>query len=831
MKKQTTLSCPVLTLVLLFIMLQPIAAQQFTISGYITDKANGESLIAATIFDSKSAKGATTNNFGYYSLTLPAGNVTLEYSYIGYRTQSQTFHLQGDTVLNIRLDQDNILEEVTVIGHRSEMGVTGSQMSAVEVPIAQIKNIPTLFGENDLIKALQLLPGVQSGTEGSAGMYVRGGGPDENLLLLDGVPLYNVNHMLGFFSVFNSDALKNVTLYKGSFPARFGGRLSSVVDVRMKDGDDKKVRGTASIGLISSKVQLEGPIIKEKTTFNVSFRRTYIDILAQPIIKMAQRNEDGGVDNAGYYFYDLNAKFTHKLSDRDRLYLSTYFGDDAIYLKAKDRSAYGGNYEWEDHTKLDWDWGNAIASLRWNRIVSNKLFMNTTASFTRYRSSLSTGYESTFRDSSVPEQADTKEESKLTYRSGIQDWTVKTDFDYTPNVNHDIKFGTAYTYHTFTPDVTSLKYTDTGQTEQDIDTVAGSPKVYAHETATYIEDNVSIGRMLKANLGLHFSSFHVQNSDYFSLQPRAGLRVLLTDNFSLKAGYAFMNQFIHMLSNNTISMPTDLWVPATTKIKPMRSHQYAVGAFYSLKDIADFSVEGYYKTMDNLLEYKDGASFMGASTNWEEKVSMGRGIAYGIEFLAQRSFGNTTGWIGYTWAKSDRIFDRPGNIINNGKRFPAKYDRRHDVNITATHRFSDRIDVSASWVFSSGNAATFAFHEYAAVDSPNYRYPDYSDSNWFHYGGFYPETHSHVELRNNFRYSNYHRLDLGVNFHKTTKRGNQRTWNISVYNVYSRLNPFYVYVWDESTWNPETEQWKTTKTLRQATLFPIIPSVTYTIKF
>ena len=827
MKKQTTLCL----LLLLFIAFHPALAQNYTISGYITDKANGESLIAATIFDASSAKGATTNNFGYYSLTLPAGNVTLEYSYIGYCTLSHTFHLQGDTVLNIRLDQDNILEEVTVIGHRSEMGVTGSQMSAVEVPIAQVKNIPTLFGENDLIKALQLLPGVQSGTEGSAGMYVRGGGPDENLLLLDGVPLYNVNHMLGFFSVFNSDALKNVTLYKGSFPARFGGRLSSVVDVRVKDGDDKKVRGTASIGLISSKVQLEGPIIKEKTTFNVSFRRTYLDILAQPIIKMAQSNEDGGVDNAGYYFYDVNAKFTHKLSERDRLYLSTYFGDDAIYLKAKDGSAYGGNYEWEDHTKLDWDWGNAIASLRWNRVVNNKLFMNTTASFTRYRSSLSTGYESTFRDSSVPEQADTNEESKLTYRSGIQDWTVKTDFDYTPNVNHDIKFGTAYTYHTFTPDVTSLKYTDTGQTDQNIDTVAGSPKVYAHETATYVEDNVSIGRMLKANLGLHFSSFHVQNSNYFSLQPRAGLRVLLTDNLSLKAGYAFMNQYIHMLSNNTISMPTDLWVPATTKIKPMKSHQYAVGAFYSLKDIADFSVEGYYKTMDNLLEYKDGASFMGASTNWEDKVSMGRGIAYGIEFLAQRSFGNTTGWIGYTWAKSDRIFDRPGNIINNGKRFPAKYDRRHDVNITATHKFSDRIDVSASWVFSSGNAATFAFHEYAAIDSPNYRQPDYSDSNGFHYGGFYPETHSHVESRNNFRYSNYHRLDLGVNFHKMTKRGNQRTWNISVYNVYSRLNPFYVYVWDESTRDPETEQWKTTKTLRQATLFPIIPSVTYIIKF
>jgi len=814
MKKQTTFC------LLLFVIVHPVLAQRYTISGYITDKANGETLISATVFDANSSKGSTTNNFGYYSLTLPAGNVTLEYSYIGYRTLKQDFHLKGDTVLNIRLDQDNMLEEVTVIGHRTETGVRGSQMSTVEVPVEQIKNIPTLFGENDLIKALQLLPGVQSGTEGSAGLYVRGGGPDENLLLLDGVPLYNVNHMLGFFSVFNSDALKNVTLYKGSFPARFGGRLSSVVDVRMKDGDDKKIRGTASIGLISSKIQLEGPVVKEKTTFNVSLRRTYLDILAQPIIKLAQSNENGGISNAGYYFYDINAKFTHKLSEKDKLYLSTYFGDDAIYMKAEDGNSYSGNFETKEHTKLDWDWGNAIAALRWNRILNNKLFMNTTASFTRYRSALSSGYESVSQDLSVPEQTRTSEESRLTYHSGIRDWTLKTDFDFTPNVSHDIKFGGTYTYHTFTPDVTSLKVKDIGQIEQDLDTVAGSPKVYAHETTAYMEDNISLGRILKVNLGVHFSSFHVQDNNYFSLQPRVGLRVLLNDNLSLKAGYASMSQYIHMLSNNTISMPTDLWVPATSKIKPMKSRQYTAGAFYSLKNVADFSVEGYYKTMDNLLEYKDGASFMGVSTNWEDKVSMGRGVAYGVEFLAQRSFGNTTGWVGYTWSKSDRIFDRPGNIINDGKRFPAKYDRRHDISVTATHRFSEKIDVSASWVFSTGNAATFALHEYTAINSPSYRNESY-----------YPGTYSYVETRNNFRYNNYHRLDLGVNFHKKTKRGNLRTWNISIYNVYSRLNPFYVYVWDETTVNPATGERKTKNVLRQATLFPIIPSVSYTIKF
>lgn len=797
----------------------PTFGQHYTISGHITDRITGEPLISATIFESNSSKGTAANDFGFYTLTLPEGTVHLDFSYIGYRTLRKEFTLQSDTIMNIQLEMDNFLDEITVIGNRSETGVKGSQMSTVEVPIEQIKKIPSLLGENDLIKALQLLPGVQSGTEGSAGLYVRGGGPDENLLMLDGVPLYNVNHMLGFFSVFNSDAIKNVTLYKGNFPARFGGRLSSVVDVRMKEGDNKKIRGTASIGLISSKLQLEGPIIKERTTFNISLRRTYLDVLAQPIIKMAQ-DDDSGVKTAGYYFYDINAKFTHKLSEKDKLFLSTYFGDDAVYMKAKESSSQIGSYESKEHRKIDWNWGNTIASLRWNRILNNKLFMNTTASFTRYRSDLGNEFDNISSEYYSSGQTVRKEKSNLSYNSGIRDWTLKSDFEFTPNANHDIKFGTAYTYHTFSPDVTAVKILDTEQINQKLDTITGSPKVYAHETSTFIEDNFSIGKRFKFNLGLHFSSFHVQNSNYYSLQPRAGMRVLLNENFSLKAGYASMRQYIHMLSNNTISLPTDLWVPVTSNIKPMQSHQVALGAFYSLTNIADFSVEGYYKTMDNLLEYKDGSSFMGASTNWEEKVSMGRGIAYGIELLAQRSFGKTTGWIGYTWSKSDRIFDRADNIINNGKRFPAKYDRRHDINITATHRLSERIDFSATWVYSTGNAATFAFHEFKASGSPNYQHK-YN----------IPSTYTYVEARNNFRYNNYHRLDLGINFHKTTKRGNLRTWNVSIYNVYNRLNPFYVYVSEKSFIDPQTDVQKTKNTLKQATLFPIIPSVSYTIKF
>lgn len=816
MRKQ----CVPILLLLLFLLNQSLLAQQYTVSGYVSDSESGETLLSATVLDFLSSKGNVTNSYGYYSLTLPAGKVSLRYSYIGYQPSEISFELRRDTVINLSLNLDNMLEEVTVIATRAETGVPGTQMSAVEVPVAQIRNIPSLFGENDIIKALQLLPGVQSGTEGSAGLYVRGGGPDENLLLLDGVPLYNVNHMMGFFSVFNSDALKNVTLYKGSFPARFGGRLSSVVDIRMKDGNDKEIKGSASIGIIASKFQIEGPLIKERTTFNLSARRTYIDLIAQPFIQRYRDSDGGSFKNAGYYFYDLNAKITHRLSQRDRLYLSAYLGDDDIYIGTRTGTLNIEEADAEEYMNLDWQWGNAVAAIRWNRVVSNKLFMNTTAAFTRYRSSLTNGRERIiYRYPDNPSLNEKTEETILSYRSGISDWTLKSDFDYTPNPHHDIKFGAGYTYHTFSPDVTSVRLDETDDF-MPIDTLIGSPRIYAHEAYAFIEDNISLGKVLKFNLGAHFSMFGVQKQRYFSLQPRVGLRLLLSDNLSFKAGYSLMDQYIHMLSNSTISMPTDLWVPATRKIKPMKSHQYAAGFFYSLKNIADFSVEGYYKTMDNLLEYKDGASFMGISTDWEEKVSMGRGVAYGIELLAQRSFGNTTGWIGYTWAKSDRIFDQPGNIINNGKRFPAKYDRRHDVCFTLSHVFSKKVDVSATWVYSTGNAATLGFHEYTGILSPNT--DEYDD---------YVVTHTYVESRNNFRYDDYHRLDVGVNLHRFTRRGNRHTWNLSVYNAYNRLNPFHVYLNREYKTNPATGETVETNTLRQATLFPVMPSISYTFNF
>jgi outer membrane receptor for ferrienterochelin and colicin len=802
---------------LILALLYSFAATPITISGHITDAETGETLINASIFEQKSGKGTVSNTYGFYSLTLPGPSINLRFSYVGYGQQLLTLSLKRDTVLNIKLKPSSTLDEVTVIGGLTPgAAVRETQMSAVQIPASQIKNIPTLFGETDLIKALQLLPGVQAGTEGSAGMYVRGGGPDENLLLLDGVPVYNVNHLFGFFSVFNTDAVKSVTLYKGNFPARFGGRLSSVVDIRMNDGNDQAIHGNFSIGLISSKFNLEGPITKGKTTFNVSLRRTYADLLAQPLIKYADAM-DGSVSNstAGYYFYDFNAKISHRFNDKDRLYLSYYMGDDAIYAGFRNRYTSNSDYTEEGRMKLGWYWGNLISALRWNRVLNNKLFMNTTATFTRYRFNMDINFYDKQTQQTPPLISESRQE--LGYRSGISDYAFKSDFDYAPNPDHEIKFGGSYTNHTFRPGVSVAKISSTDTSDFAIDTVIGDRNIFSHEFELYAEDNMSMGDYVKANLGVHYSAFNVQGQFYQSVEPRLGLRFLLSDKLSAKAGFATMTQYIHLLSNNNISLPTDLWVPVTKRIPPMKSMQVSAGLFYNLLDIADVSIEGYYKTMDNLIEYKDGASFMSSSTGWENKVSLGSGRAYGLECLIQKSYGKTTGWIGYTWSKSERTFDRPGQLLNEGRTFPAKYDRRHDVSLTLSHKLTDRIDISGTWVYYSGNCATMALHNYEGPAIPD-SYEFFSGSNGF------------INSRNNYRFNAYHRMDIGINFHKQKKHG-KRTWNISAYNAYNRYNPFIVYPTSESHYDAINNTYISTSKLRQVSLFPIIPSISYSYAF
>ena len=785
---------------------------QHTVSGTITDSRTGETLIGATVYDTISKKGTVTNQHGRYTLTLRDAKAAIRISFVGYETQYHTFTMSQNRRLDAKLSGSLTLQEVTVRGERIQH-VESSQTSVVELPVEQVKAVPVIFGETDVIKVVQLLPGVQSGAEGMSGMYVRGGGPDENLFLLDGVPMYNVNHLGGFFSAFNSDAVKNISLYKGSFPAHFSSRLSSVLDITTNNGNDKEYHGGLSVGLISAKFNLEGPIVKEKTTFSISGRRTYGDLLIQPIISIVAATEGlSGRTNAGYYFYDLNAKVTHKFSDRSRLYASYYMGDDALYARFK----VGNGYVVDESMRLGYNWGNIVGSLRWNYELSPKLFMNVTGAYTRYRNNLSlselSGHQAYDNTGHLINYGDTL---TIRFNSGIEDITVRADFDYAPTPDHAIKFGGQYIHHLFKPETSSFLESFNYQTSQyRFDTVLGQSRVGASELMLYAEDDWRINDQFKVNFGLNLTGFAVQGKFYPNLQPRLSGRWLISDRLSAKVGYAYMTQYLHLLSNSSISLPTDLWVPVTARITPMTSQQVAAGLFYNLLDIVDLSVEGYYKYMDNLLEYKDGASFWGSSQGWEDKVCMGRGWSYGIEFLAQKNIGKFTGWIGYTWSHADRLFDRPGQELNDGRVFPAKYDRRHDVSIVATYKFTDKIDASISWVFSSGNAATLAMQEFDAIEHTSDEY----------YYGLTP----YISSRNNYRLPNYHRMDASVNFHRDLKRGH-RTINISVYNLYNRKNPYLVYQGSDYSWL--VDGYGETKYLKQLSLFPIIPSISYTWTF
>jgi hypothetical protein len=809
-------------IILLILIINFSYSQKYTVSGYVSINKSGETLISSSVFDKKSNIGSLSNSYGFYSITLAKGEVDLRYSYVGLAVQSHNFDLIKDTVINIQLTESTELNEVLVVGTQRGLDVKSSQMSAINIPIAQIKTVPSLMGENDVIKALQLLPGVKAGADGSAGMYVRGGGPDENLLLLDGIPVYNVNHLFGFFSVFNADAIKDVTLYKGSFPARFGGRLSSVVDIRMNDGDNQRYHGNITIGLIASKFNFEGPLFGEKTTFNISARRTYADLLLKPFISSSiSKNNGGGDANFAYYFYDLNAKITHTFSEKDKVYVSAFTGDDVITTDMQQYSYKSTESTSTGRLKMGWNWGNLVGAFRWNHILNNKLFMNTTASYTRYRFDLNMGTNNVTKfakpDSTVSQS------SNIAYKSGIEDYTVKVDFDWSPTPNHVIKFGANCTLHSFQPSVTVLEdKTIKNTTTLLSDTTIGDSRFYSQEASAYFEDDIRLGSLVQLNAGLHFSEFLVQNKVYTSLpQPRLGLRILLSDNISFKAGYASMNQYIHLLSSSNVSLPTDLWVPVTKQIPPMESNQYSAGFFYNFKNIINFSVESYFKSMDNLIEYKDGAGFMGSTTGWEDKVNIGRGWAYGFEFLAQKTVGKTTGWIGYTWSKSERLFDRVGQEINDGLPFPSKYDRRHDVSFVFAHKFSNRFDISATWGYSTGSCGTLALQTYSGTPINNTVDAELSDTNWD------SQNIPYVTSRNNFRYNPYHRLDISANLHKQLKHG-IRTWNISVYNVYNHFNPFITSV--KTSYNYGL-QITSKQTLTQLCILPIIPSVSYSYKF
>lgn len=799
--------------VLLTLFLPLIAgAKNPTVSGYVTDVQTGERLIGATVVDTRTGLGTITNVNGFYSLSLPADTVTLKAGYVGYEhDELTTFFLSTDTLIELLLTSSNILAEVVVEGTHSVSGVQSVQMSAVEVPISQIKGIPAIGGEVDVLKAIQLLPGVQSGSEGSAGLYVRGGGPDENLILLDGVPLYSVNHMLGFFSVFNADAIKNVTLYEGNFPARYGGRLSSIIDVRQKDGDAYSHHGNLTVGLVSTKFSIEGPIywtkedwrkyrngetVKAQTTFNLSARRTLYDLFMAPIAAAitAKQSEGDSKTTGGYYFYDVNAKLTHTFSQNDKLSASFYMGDDVVYARIKEQSSYS---QYSEYMKLRYNWGNLFAALNYEHRFNGRIYNTSQVSYTRYKYNL--GVTAVEED----KQSKDKMDLGLKYDSYIMDLMAQTNFEWRPNTRHEIHFGGSYTFHTFRPQVGRLSgssTTDSLTMKMDTTFSIGGTN-YAHEANIYFEETYTPCSWFKLNVGLHAGLFHIDKTTYPSFEPRIGMRFLPHKDVAIKMSYAYMSQYVHMLSNSSVSLPTDLWVPVTAKIPPMHSMQVAAGITYNVCNQVELSVEGYYKRMINLLEYQDGASYMSAQ-NWQDLVAVGDGWSYGVQFLAQRKVGPVTGWIGYTWSRTMRQFDRPGQEINFGKPFHAKYDREHDLSITLQYQINKKWEIASTFVYGTGTRGTLALQ----------RYDIYGDV-------FTGRTVDYVSERNNFKMPDYHRLDLSATCHLPDKKhaGWEHIINMSVYNVYCHFNPFLVY--------------PSGKSLYQLSLFPVLPSLSYTFKF
>lgn len=766
------------------------AQKNYTISGIVSDSISGEKLIGASFYEIQDFKGTTTNLYGFYSLTLPEGEYTIQCSFVGYQPFSANIQLNKNIDLNIQLKASINLKEVVISAENSQKQYEINKMSSIQLDLEKLKSLPVLLGETDIMKTIQLLPGVQSGSEGSSGLYVRGGGPDQNLILLDGVPVYNASHLFGFFSVFNSDAIQSVELIKGGFPARYGGRLSSVLDIRMKEGNMKEFHGSGSIGLISSKLCLEGPIVKDKTSFMISGRRTYLDILMQPII----RSSVNDIGKTGYFFYDVNAKINHKFNDKSHLYYSLYQGNDKFYMQYTDKYVSSGT-DYESTSKNHIRWGNIISALRWNYRLTPKIFSNTTVTYSRYKFDVLEEY------TEIETNAGSTEENSFQAKffSQINDFSTKIDFDFLPTPDYFIKFGAGYTYHVFDPEAVQFKVDDNSTP---FDTTFGASKEYANEIWMYFEDDIKMNEKIKINPGIYTSAFILGSKTYFSLEPRFSSRILLGKSNSLKLSYARMTQYLHLLTNPTIGLPTDLWLPTTRNIEPEKSHQIAVGYAQNLYKDFDISIEAYYKLMENLIEYEDGASFFGNTENWETKVEVGKGWSYGMEILLEKKLGKTSGWIGYTLSWTERKFDN----INFGEKFPYRYDRRHDIGLAITHKFNDNVDIGLVWVYGTGNAFTLGLETYLPFHSV------FIDN--------YPSPVTHIESRNNYRMPAYHRLDFGVNIHKERKWG-KSSWSFGVYNLYNRKNPFFLYF----SYNNNH------KVLKQISIFPLIPSVSYQFNF
>jgi hypothetical protein len=751
-----------------------------TISGFIRDAKTGETLTGAIVYPKEMPTiGITSNSYGYFSLTLPVGKYSLIVQFLGYKTKIIPLDLKENMKISFDMEEESIaLKEITITGEKNNNNVVQSELIS-KIDVKEIQNIPVILGEKDILKTIQLLPGVTPAGEGNAGFYVRGGGVDQNLILLDEAPVYNPSHLLGFFSTFNSDAIKDITLYKGGFPAEYGGRLSSVVDIKMNDGNNKEYHVSGGIGLIASRLSIEGPIVKNKGSFMIAARRTYADLF----LKLLSRNgPDSIASKSTLYFYDLNMKANYQLTEKDRLYFSCYLGRDDFNL--------GGT--------VGLNWGNVTATARWNHIINDKLFSNTSLIYSKYSYNFNVAVGN----------------NTMHVLSEIQDWNLKEDLNYYLNSNNTIKFGFNAIYHTFVPskvDSTVIFH------------VRSVDNRYALENALYISNDQTISAHLKATYGLRYSLFssigpgtiytYNQVADvvdsatypkgkifntYGGLEPRLLMNYIINDSSSVKISYARTRQYIHLLSNTTSSTPFDLWVPSNINIKPEIADQYTLGYFRNFSNnMYETSVEVYYKTLQNQIDYRNGANLI-LNNKVESQLVFGKGWGYGVEFLIRKKYGKLTGWISYTLSKAKRQFPD----INNGNVFLAKQDRPNNIAIVGMYELNPKLTFSATWIFISGNPVTFPSGRYAV------------DGNIVPY---YTE-------RNGYRMPDYHRLDIGLTWQRKKTASFESNWNFSIYNVYARANAYAINFQQDP--NDHTKMQAV-----QLSLFRFVPAITYNFKF
>lgn len=753
---------------------------KFSVSGYVKDANTGETLTGASVYvKTESNLGASTNTYGFYTLRLAPGDYTIVFAYLGFADQEKKISLTKDLSLSVDLSEGVEMSEVVIEAEAADKNVSGTQMGEIILPIEKIQKIPALMGEVDLLKALQLLPGVQSSGEGSSGFFVRGGGPDQNLVLLDEALVYNSGHLFGFFSVFNSDAIKSANLIKGGMPAQYGGRLSSVVDIQMKEGNNKHYQVDGGIGLIASRLTFQGPIVPEKSSFIVSTRRTYALDLAQPAIK---RTDFAGTN---YYFYDLNAKANYTFSEKDRVFFSTYFGRDVLKFRTPGR----------DFT-FDLPYGNATGTLRWNHLFSNRLFVNTSIIYNDYDFTFRAGFD----------------DFSLKLFSGVRDWNGKVDFDYFPSNNHSIKFGVQTTYHRLTPSVANAQQGDEEFTNN-------KESIPAWETGFYVSDDFKVSERIKIQAGLRWSIFtqlgpyaastgvNYQKGEevvtYNGLEPRLSWRYSINANNAIKGGITVSNQYLHLVSNSSSTLPADVWVPSTERIKPQRGEQYALGYFKNLKkNMFEFSAEIYFRTLRNQLDY--GESYVQSpADDLEQQFISGSGRAYGAELLIRKNEGKLTGWIGYTRARTERKFAE----INGGAYYPAVYDRTHDLSVVVNYDKGKKWDFSGVFVFGTGRAFT-PIESIYVIDQ---------------------RVVTNYAPRNSSRLPDYHRIDLSANYRpkKVEGKGFYSYWTFSVYNVYNRRNPFFI----NYEFDTDEKTGVLSASASKVSLFPIIPSVTWNFKW